>query len=229
MLQLIPGLFASILVLFCTLSSPAQTRIELSNPGAKAGAAVTRYRYLFENERFTTPLQEVEFGSDGRGSFRFKRKDREEIVNPLAVSPLLVAQVSALFDELNFLDSQEDYQFKKDFSHLGRVTINQARGGRDRTVSFNYTSNPLMNRLLEIFRNLATQETRVFDIETIRSTDPISMPAQLRQLESELRSKRLAEPHRLLPLLTELRTDESLPLIARNHAERLIQAIKKEK
>src|SRR4029453_4433084 len=33
-----------------------------------------RYRYLFENDRFTTPRMEVEFDAKGKGHFRFTRK-----------------------------------------------------------------------------------------------------------------------------------------------------------
>ena len=216
-------------VFVCGWTLQAQTRIAVSNTGLGSETSSARYRYLFENEKFTTPRQEVVFGADGRGEFRFKRKDGEEIVNPLAVSATLVAQVQGLLDELRFLDSAEDYQYKKDFSHLGRVTISLARGGRDRETTFNYTTNPAMNRLVEIFRNIATQETRVFEIETVRATDPISTPAQLRLLETELRSKHIAEPHRLAPLLQEIKLDESVPLIARNHADRLLKEIKKEK
>jgi hypothetical protein len=212
------------------LSLRAQTPIQISPSNRSAGtSAEARYRYLFENERFTTPRQEVEFGADGRGQFRFKRKDREEIVNQLEVSPSLVARIQALFDELRFLESQEDYQHKKDFSHLGRITIHHERSGRQRIATFNYTDHPAMNRLVEIFRNIATQETRVFELETVRATDPISTPAQLRLLESELRSRHIAEPQRLVALLLDIKQDESVPLIARNHAERLLQTIRKEK
>ncbi len=224
---------ALLLVILLLSSGPllrAQTRIETAttNGGGKGGAAVS-YRYLFENDRFTTPRQEITFGADGRGQFRFTRKNQEEIVNQLELSPELVAQIQALFDALNFLDSTEHYQHKKDFSHLGRITITYARDGRERSVSFNHTANQVMNRLVELFRNIATQETRVFEIETVRATDPISTPAQLRWLENELRSKHIAEPRRLIPLLQNIRLDEGVPLIARNHAERLLEYIKKGK
>jgi hypothetical protein len=188
-----------------------------------------RYRYLFENDRFTTPRMEVEFDASGKGHFRFTRKGEPEIDNQLSVSSALVTRVQGLLSGLNFLGSTEDYQFKKDFSHLGQITITAAQGGKERTATFNYTTNESMNQLIDIFRGIATQETRVFEIETVRTNDPISTPAQLRLLESELRSKRIAEPKRLLPLLDEIRQDESVPLIARNHAERLIQLINKGK
>jgi hypothetical protein len=188
-----------------------------------------RYRYLFENDRFTTPRMEVEFDARGKGHFRFTRKGEPEIDNQLTVSSALVTRVQGLFSGLNFLASDEDYQFKKDFSHLGQITITAAQGGKERTATFNYTTNESMNQLVDIFRGIATQETRVFEIETVRTNDPISTPAQLRLLESELRSKRIADPKSLVPLLDEIRQDESVPLIARNHAERLIQLINKGK
>lgn len=225
--------FSIIIIFISHISARAQTRIEIVHPTGQPKAndesASSRYRYLFENERFTTPLQEVEFDGNGRGKFRFKRNNGEEIVNKLEVSAPVLAQIQTLFDELNFLGSNEDYQHKKDFSHLGTMTISYSRNGRERTVSFNYTDNQAMNRLREIFSNITTQETRVFELEVVRSTDPISTPAQLRLLESELRSKRIADSNRFVPILQDIRLDESVPLIARNHADRLLQMIKKGK
>ena len=81
----------------------------------------------------------------------------------------------------------------------------------------------------DIFRNIATQETRAFEMETVRASDPLSMPAQLRHLESELKGKHIADPHRFMPMLADIKLDEGVPLIARNHAERLMQGIKKGK
>ena len=46
-------------------------------------------------------------------------------------------------------------------------------------------------------------------------------------LENDLRLGRIAEPPRLLTALNEIAGDDSQPLIARNHAKRIIEAIKK--
>lgn len=209
----------------------AQAEAKLTNAaGARTPAANgTHFKYTFENPKFTTPFQAVEFDGEGRGQFRFQRKDQDEIANQLQVSPTVVAQVQTLLSELNFLASTEDYQHKKDFSHLGTMTISHARGGQERTVKFNYTDNAAMSRLADIFRNIVTQETRAFELETTLANDPISMPAQLRVLEGELKGKHIADPERFAPMLINLKTDEAVPLIARNHADRLLQMIKKGK
>ena len=104
-----------------------------------------------------------------------------------------------------------------------------SRNGKQRTVKFNYTDNSGMNQLREIFQNIVTQETRFFEIEVVRETDPISTPTQLRLLDDEMRSKRIADPNRFVPLLKDIRLDEGVPLIARNHADRILKAISKGK
>jgi hypothetical protein len=217
--------------IFKTTAS-SQTTIEitqLAKSTARDSTAGARYRYLFENPRFTTPVQELEFDGSGQGKFRFQRKDSEEIVNNLSLSSTVLSQIQQLFDEMNFLESSENYQHKKDFSHLGNMTITYSRGGKERTITYNYTDNQSLSRLGDIFRNIVTQETRIFELEAVLANDPISAPAQLRMLESELRSKHIADPQRLEPILKNIKLDESVPLIARNHAERLLQMIKKEK
>ncbi|MGE0126977.1 MAG: hypothetical protein AB7U82_02640 [Blastocatellales bacterium] len=232
MRKLTLALFTTVLLFTFKTSAFSQTSIEitqaLTNNSRDAGAGA-HYRYLFENPRFTTPVQELEFDSSGQGKFRFQRKDSDEIVNKLSLSSDVLSRIQLLFDDLNFLASSEDYQHKKDFSHLGNMTITYSRAGKERTVKFNYTDNPSLSRLSEIFRNIITQETRLFELEAVLANDPISTPAQLRFLESELKSKHIADPQRFEPILKTIKLDEGVPLIARNHAERLLQMIKKSK
>ena len=220
------SLFAFTVAAMSQVTSVSGQSSKLS-PGAATASVL--YQYKFENERFTTPLQELEFDGSGHGHFRFKKKESEEILNHLTVSAPVLFQIQSLFNQLNFLASQENYQHKKDFSHLGTVTISQTQNGKERSVKFNYSDNPAINQLREIFQNIVTQETRYFELETVRATDPLSTPAQMRMLDDELRSKRIADPNRFVPLLKDLKLDEGVPLITRNHAERLLQRINKGK
>lgn len=220
-----------LLVLSFAFSLAASAQVPLQNTAAAQASVgtATQYHYVFVNERFTIPRLEIEFDGAGAGQYTFQRKGNNEITNKLKLSASLLSQIQALFAELDFLNSKEDYQYKKDFSHLGTMTIQLTQGGRQREATFNYTDNPAMSRLAELFRGIATQEMRVFEIQNTRETDPISTPAQMRLLESELRGKHLADPPQLVPLLKEIKLDEGVPLIARNHAERLIQMIQKAK
>ena len=211
-----------------TLSLHAQTQIQI-NGDHKDSAEQTKYVWHFDNEKFTTPHLEIGFDAAGKGEFKFKKKELDEMTNKIEVSSTVLAQINSILTEVSYFESSENYQHKKDFSHLGTITIDIAKSGKHRKVIFNYTENVAMNRLANIFRNLATQEMRVFELEAIRQNDPLSTPAQLRYLESEMKSKNIADPERFTPILKDINQDESVPLIARNHAKRLLDQIQKSK
>jgi len=219
------------LLLFVLFALPSV--ISAAVPGQVASSVSLReeatYRYYFVNEKFVVSLQEVVIDGEGHGHYRFKKRDMEELTLDFKISPRLLAEIRNLFDQLSFLSSGESYQHKKDFSHLGTMTVAVRRGERQRETTFNYTDNAHMNQLVQIFRGLTIQENRIFEIDLVRSTDPISMPAQLRFLEGELKSRNIADPERLSSVLIELKSDESVPLIARNHADRLLQMIERSK
>jgi hypothetical protein len=47
------------------------------------------------------------------------------------------------------------------------------------------------------------------------------------EMEWDLTRGELSDPYQLVPLLKDLLTDERIPLIARNHAGRLLKKIEK--
>ena len=112
---------------------------------------------------------------------------------------------------------------------MGWMTLVARLGARERTTRFNYTHNVEIKELADIFHALATQEIHLFDIENARQYQPLDLPKQLDVLESSLRLGRLAEPERVLAALEDIAGDNTGTLIARNHAKRMINEIKKGK
>jgi hypothetical protein len=86
-----------------------------------------------------------------------------------------------------------------------------------------------MKELGDIFRGIATQEISLLDIDNAQRYQPLDLPKQLDILENDLRLEWIAEPERVLAVLTEIAGDDTQPLIARNHAKRIAEAIKKGK
>ena len=72
----------------------------------------------------------------------------------------------------------------------------------------------------------ADQAIFIFDISIARQNQPLNAPKLMEVLESLLRREGLSDPKQLLPLLNDLSTDEHIPLIARNHAIRIIKKIR---
>jgi hypothetical protein len=195
-----------------------------------AGAGEKTFSYKFEGKRFYIPLIEIDIRANGIGELRFKRGESDEILDcKLKLLPKTVSRINNLFEAARFLTSGKEYQDEKDFSNLGWVTLGAKQGGRERKARFNYTKVAEIKELAEIFRGIATQEMSLFDIDNAGRYQPLDLPKQLEILENDLKLERISEPERLLAALNEIAGDDSLPLIGRNHARRIIESIKKGK
>ena len=231
------GLLAISALISCTLSfahlSGPEARAQGIDQKIAAAAAAppdSSFSYKFENPRFIIPLMEVDLAADGSGQVRFKRGESDEIIDfNLKLMPETLARIRQLLDASHFFGSGEDYQSRKDFSYLGWMTISARQGERERTVRFNHTENQEMKELADLFRSIATQGMHLFNIETSQQYQPLDLPGQLQALENDLRLQRIAEPERMIAVLREIAGNDTVPLIARNHATRIASAIEKKK
>lgn len=188
------------------------------------------FAYKFENPRFYVPLMEIDVSPDSSGELRFKRGESDEMLDlKFKLMPATLARIRQLCATSKFLTSNAEYQDRKDFSHLGWISLSAREGERTRKVRFNFTLNPEIRELADIFRGIATQEIHVFDMETAQQYQPLDLPGRLDALENDLRLERLAEPERMLAPLREIAGDDTQPLIARNQATRIMEGIKKGK
>jgi hypothetical protein len=188
-----------------------------------------RYGYEFKQPQFYINHIVIEHDAEGRGTVTFERKElTEPIVEPLALSTEAKGRILALWEALRFLDSDTDYQSEKKFPHLGTMFLRMTRGGRTRTAQFNWTHDVNAGALASEYRRAADQVIFIFDINLARQHEPLNAPKLMDQLDTLLRRNGLSDPQQLIPLLHEIQTDERLPLIARNHAERILKKIEKQ-
>jgi hypothetical protein len=132
-----------------------------------------------------------------------------------------------LWAELQFLDSNDDYQAPKQFPHLGTMRLHMENGDRKRTAQFNWTNNKEAAALNKEYHGVAEQAIFIFDMSVARENQPLNTPKLMELLESQLTRGELSDPYQLVPLLRDLTTDEHVPLITRNHATRLLKRIQK--
>jgi len=209
----------------------AATGVLAQKPQSINGAASSgemSFSYKFEGPRFDLRVIEIDLNANGAGELRFTRGTSDEILDcKIKLLPATLARIRNLFEVSDFLALKADYQDKRDFSHMGWITLGAKQGARERKTRFNFTTNVHMNELKDIFLGIAWQEISLFDIENAERYQPLDVPKQLELLENDLKLTRIAEPARLLTALNEIAGDDSQPLIARNHAKRIIEAIKK--
>jgi len=188
----------------------------------------TRYSYEFTQPRFVIRRILVEHDANGRGKISFERQgETTPIEEPVELSVSALGRILGLWSELHFLDSNENYQSSKQFPHLGTMRIKMENGERQRTAEFNWSDNKYAWTLVNEYRRVADQAIFIFDINVAREIQPLNAPQLMDQLELLYTRNGLSDPQQLVALLKDLRTDEHIPLIARNHADRLLKKIEK--
>ena len=188
----------------------------------------TRYSYEFTKAEFLISHILIEHDAMGRGKITFERRGEEKpIVEPIELSTGALGRILGLWTELGFLDSTENYQTAKSFAHLGTYHLHMEDGKRQRTAEFNWSNDKEAWALTTEYRRVSDQAILIFNIKLAREMQPLDTPQLLNEMETRLTRNELSDPYQLVLLLTELKTDERIPLIARNHADRILKKIEK--
>ncbi|MDQ3820505.1 MAG: hypothetical protein M3362_22875 [Acidobacteriota bacterium] len=186
------------------------------------------YSYEFSQPQFAIRHIVIEHDAQGRGHISFERQGEvEPITDPLELSDAARARILGLWEVLRFLDSDADYQSDKQFPHLGTMKLKMRRGGRERVAEFNWTNDANARALADEYRRAANQAIFIFDITVARENDPLNSPKLLDTLDLYIARNELSDTRQLIPLIRDLSTDERLPLMARNHAGRILKKLEK--
>jgi len=193
----------------------------------RKGAEAAHYTWEFNQPQFVVSHIVIEHDPLGHGTVTFVQHNETPIIEPVQLSTAALGRIFNLWTELRFLDSDENYQAAKNFAHLGVYKIGMDDGKRHRSAEFNWSDNKTAWALINEYRHAADQTILVFNIKLAREMQPLNAPQLMTELDSMLTRNELSDPRQLVPLLTELRTDEHIPLIARNHADRILKKIEK--
>ena len=187
------------------------------------------YFYEFSQPAFTVSKVLIEHDEAGNGTISFMKSISDELISdPIQVSPAALEKINAALTTLNFLDSTENYQYEKDYSHLGNIKIKIKKGGRERETKFNWTQNQGARALADEYRKISNQYIWIFDMKLSRENQPLESPRLMDTLDLYYKRNEISDPAQMVSFLKELSDDERIPLIARNHAARMIKTIEKE-
>lgn len=202
--------------------------VSVPKPTDEPNADVVKYAYEFSQPKFYVKHIILEHDANGKGTITFERLNEDvPVTEPLQLSAAALGRITALWSALQFLDSVTDYQSKQQFPHLGTMRISMQRATRQRTAEFNWTHDDNASRLVSEYRRAADQAILVFDISIARENQPLNAPKLMEVMESLLTRDGLSDANQLVPLLQDMSTDEHIPLMARNHALRIIKKIQK--
>lgn len=197
---------------------------------AKVEKITYPYVYDFSQPNFVVSHLVIEHDEKGKGTISFEKKEfsGEALTDPIQLTQVTLEKLNKLFETLNFLDSTEDYQSPiRDYGHLGNHIVVLRKDGKERTAKYNWTENKDAKALVEEYRKIGEQFIWYFDISVSRQNQPLEAPGLMDRLNSLLKRDEISDPPQMLPFLKDLSNDERIPLIARNHALRIIKEIEK--
>jgi hypothetical protein len=200
-----------------------------SSNNAAANANAPNYFYEFSQPAFVVSKIQIEHDETGKGKISFlKNVSSELITDPIQLSPATLERIKNALAALDFMNSTESYQYEKDYSHLGNMVIKVQKDGRTRETKFNWTQNKDAKALADEYRKIGNQYIWMFDMNLSRENQPLEAPKLMDAIDGYLERNEISDPEQLIPFLKELGDDERIPLIARNHATRLIKQIEKQ-
>lgn len=191
---------------------------------------VPTYFYEFTRPGFVISHVLIEHDAAGKGKISFLKQDFDEMLtDPIQLTAVTQKGIDDALTRLNFLTATDNYQYPRDFSNMGNIVFRHVREGRERTVKYNWTDNADAKFLMDEYRRISSEAVWKFELVSARANQPLESPRLLDALDSYLQRSEITDPPHLIPLLKGIANDERLPLIARNHATRLIARIEKER
>lgn len=162
---------------------------DTSNPNSQvltplSTNSVPPYRYEFLRPEFLVTKIVIEHDERGVGTIAFMKKGADELIaDPIVVSQKALTRINDALTALNFLGSDENYQYDKDYSHLGNMTFALTRDGKTREVAYNYTTNKGAKTLMDEYRKIGNQYIWIFDIKLSRENQPLDSPRLMESLD----------------------------------------------
>jgi hypothetical protein len=195
-----------------------------------AVADFSTFTYCHENTRGPYEIQCIQLNPEATGEVKFKRRQAETVNMAIQLSPAGRQKFLALLAATNYLEHPETFESGRKIADLGakHVTIETPGGKREGT--FNFSLRKDVTDLSTFFEGLINQETLDFDIVNAMQFERLSIPKRLEQVENELKSNRIADPERLVPMLDKIESDQQIMNYARSQAARIkkqIQTAKK--
>jgi hypothetical protein len=186
------------------------------------------YSYQFTRPGFPYSKILIRHDDRGVGEIIFEKDGSDEsITDPILLSEATISKLKQLYLDLNFVSSSEDYQYERDYSHLGNIEITATTAGRTRTAKFNWTTHKLAKELADEYRRIGNEYTWKFEMNIALENQPLQSPSLMDLLTGYVQRQEISDPSHLLPMLRKLASDERMPLMARNRASKLVEKLSK--
>lgn len=181
----------------------------------------TKLTYCHDLSRGPYELQCVELNPAGSGTVWFKRRGMDEVKVTVTLSAAARERFVAAVAATSYLADDESWESSMKVADLGmkNLTIDTASGPRKK--SYNYSKRPEVIALAGFFDGVINAETISFEVDTMLQFDKLGIPKKVEQIGNELKSSRIADPERMIPILEKIQKDQRLVNYARANAGKM--------
>jgi len=169
--------------------------------------------------------------SAGHASYESRREEGEpgqpELGEPyrveFTISEATTRRIFALTESLRYFDG--DWDFKKHrIADTGRKTLLYSDSTRNHQTTYNWSENRAVQELTDIFQGISSTQEAAYELNYLHRYDRLGLNRQLERMEDLAKSGWLRELQVIAPLLEKLANDREIMHIARQRAQRLLQA-----
>jgi hypothetical protein len=194
-----------------------------ARPNAAAGGATITFRKVFKSSY--PEFVEIKVSDSGTGIYDIRQLNDDASPQSVAIDPPIVQHIFELAGKLHNFDGV-NLEMHRRIANLGEKTFRYERGSETHTVTFNYTLDHSAAQLLEIFEDLARQQSDLSDLQRTMRYDRLGVNDVIRQVENDYDRKLLPEPQRFLASLDQIAADTHFIDIARDRARALAARIR---
>ncbi len=207
--------------------APAQAQAPQPESKGQVKDQVSTITYTLDWQEAQPSHYRIKIDSTGHAAYESLPKADAEpddmYKSEFVMSAELRERIFALAEKANNFDGNFDYT-KRKIANTGKKTLEYADAGRHFQTSYNWSENPTIQELTEIFYGISNTMESANKLAFMKRYDKLGLPEQLQSM-LELRSEgHLLELQTIIPLLQKIAEDGSLMNLARQRARQLIQS-----
>ena len=215
--------FLALVVCF-GLAAQAQTPDLKTDSGEPLPAPAVSFDFVMPAT--SPPHYALTVGSTGLAAYRSDQPagEGEPYIVKFTVSGATRDRVFQLARELNYFQGNFDYT-KSRVANTGAKTLTFRGGTRENKTTYNYSQNPKIQELTNLFQNISTTLEFGRRLEHLHRYDRLGLDAELKNMESAEKAGRLAELQAIEPVLSGIAKDHAVMNVTRRRAEGLLARI----
>jgi hypothetical protein len=137
-------------------------------------------------------------------------------------SDALRQKIFPLAQQANFFEGQFEFT-KHPVAQTGRKTLSYSDATRHASTTYNYSEDPSIQQLTDIFQGISTTIEGGQRLEFDRRFEKLSLDEDLKNLEELCNDGHLQEVQVIAPILQRLAADRTVLHIAQQRAERILK------